>query len=246
MPKIRGIKPEFWTDEDVVELSVPARLLFIGLWNFACDNGHLPDKPKQIKMRILPADDVDVNKLLDELAHHGRISRADGTITIAKFAHHQKPHKRWWVTCETPGCNLPEGASHGPVNRGTTVAQPLNNGRPTDDVDGDVDGDGELTPTVSGPRKRGQRLTDDWRPSTETRDHLAAEFPQVDQTAEFWKFQNYWMAKSGKDATKIDWDRTYSNWIRNSAERQPTRPRSTQNTTDDLFGRAAQRLGITQ
>ena len=32
MPRIRTIKPEFWTDEKIIELSLPARLLFIGLW----------------------------------------------------------------------------------------------------------------------------------------------------------------------------------------------------------------------
>jgi hypothetical protein len=67
MPKIRGIKPDYWTDEDIVDLSIPARLLFIGLWSYACDNGHLQDKPKQIKMRVLPGDDVNAAELLREL-----------------------------------------------------------------------------------------------------------------------------------------------------------------------------------
>jgi hypothetical protein len=68
VPKIRNIKPEFWTDEKIVELSPWARLLFIGLWNFADDNGILENKPKQLKMRIFPCDDVDVGALLDEIA----------------------------------------------------------------------------------------------------------------------------------------------------------------------------------
>src|SRR5690349_8386566 len=41
MPKIRAVKPEFWTDDEIVELSAFARLLYIGLWNLACDNGHV-------------------------------------------------------------------------------------------------------------------------------------------------------------------------------------------------------------
>ena len=32
MARIRTVKPEFWTDEKVVECSIPARLLFIGLF----------------------------------------------------------------------------------------------------------------------------------------------------------------------------------------------------------------------
>ena len=77
MPKIRGVKPDYWTDEDIVDLSIPARLLFIGLWSYACDNGHLQDKPKQIKMRIFPGDDVSAAELLRELADGGRIQRVD-------------------------------------------------------------------------------------------------------------------------------------------------------------------------
>lgn len=142
MPKIRGIKPELWTDENFVELSPYARLLWIGLWNHACDNGHLQDKSKQIKMRVLPTDDVNCAELLREIEDQGLIERADGWITIPNLSHHQKPHKRWWTTCDAPGCVLPEGASHAPANRGTTVAPPKGNRVAT--ADGDGEGDGEL------------------------------------------------------------------------------------------------------
>ena len=145
MPKIRGVKPELWTDENFVELSAYARLLWIGLWNHACDNGHLQDKSKQIKMRILPTDDVNCADLLREIEGQQLIERADGWITIPNLSHHQKPHRRWWSTCEKPGCELPEGASHAPSNRGTTVVPPKRNRVATADceVDGESDGDGE-------------------------------------------------------------------------------------------------------
>ena len=67
MAKIRGFKADLWTDEDFVELSPFARLLWLGMWNYACDNGHLDDKSKQIKMRVLPTDDVNCAELLREL-----------------------------------------------------------------------------------------------------------------------------------------------------------------------------------
>jgi hypothetical protein len=41
MARIRTIKPEFWTDEKVVECSFEARLMFIGMFNFADDKGNL-------------------------------------------------------------------------------------------------------------------------------------------------------------------------------------------------------------
>lgn len=149
MAKIRGVKPELWTDESFIELSPYARLLWIGLWNYACDNGHLQDKSKQIKMRLLPTDDVNCAELLREIEGQGLIERTDGWITIPNLAHHQKPHKRWFKTCDHPACEAPEGSSWGNPKRKTTVAPPLNNGSTTvgqpfdGDVDGEYDGDGD-------------------------------------------------------------------------------------------------------
>ena len=149
MPKIRGVKPDLWTDENFVELSPYARLLWIGMWNFACDNGHLQDKSKQIKLRVLPTDPVNAAELLREIEMQGLIMRGGGWITIPNLSHHQKPHKRWWSTCDKPGCVLPEGASSAPNNRGTTVAPPKGNRGTTADVDSDGEGDGDRRTPLS-------------------------------------------------------------------------------------------------
>ena len=39
MPRKRVISPEFWTDDNILELDYTCRLLFIGLWNFCDDIG---------------------------------------------------------------------------------------------------------------------------------------------------------------------------------------------------------------
>lgn len=67
MARIRTIKPEFWTDSALMECSLNARLLFIGTWNFADDNGNLDRSAKQIKARVFPADIIDCEPLLLEL-----------------------------------------------------------------------------------------------------------------------------------------------------------------------------------
>lgn len=94
MARIRTIKPDIWTDEKFVELSTSARLLFIGLWNFADDEGRMPYSPKQIKLRILPADTVDAAALLAEMEALGLIIVyvADGEklLQIKGFTKHQK------------------------------------------------------------------------------------------------------------------------------------------------------------
>lgn len=35
------------------------------------------------------------------------------------------------------------------------------------------------------------------------------------------KFRDYWTAKAGKDAAKLDWLATWRNWCRNAAARRP-------------------------
>lgn len=67
MARIRSIKPEFWTDETVVELDYADRLFFIGLWNFADDHGYIDYRPKRIKMQVFPGDDYDVVAGLERL-----------------------------------------------------------------------------------------------------------------------------------------------------------------------------------
>lgn len=42
--------------------------------------------------------------------------------------------------------------------------------------------------------------------------------PHVDGRHETAKFIDYWTAKSGKDATKVDWVATWRNWMRKAAE----------------------------
>jgi hypothetical protein len=38
------------------------------------------------------------------------------------------------------------------------------------------------------------------------------------------KFRNYWHAKSGSGATKLDWAATWRNWILDESERQNRKP----------------------
>ena len=78
--------------------------------------------------------------------------------------------------------------------------------------------------TASMPRKRATRLPDDWKP-TEKDTAWQHEHDVDDVTArrEAEKFRDYWRAKAGRDATKIDWSATWRNWLRNVLERTPQR-----------------------
>lgn len=107
MARIRTIKPDFWTDEKIVELPMEVRLFFIGSWNFADDNGNLQRSAKKLKMQIFPADSIDCEPLIQELLTHGLLSEyeVDGEkfLHIKGFKQHQvinRPSKTGLPTIE--------------------------------------------------------------------------------------------------------------------------------------------------
>ena len=73
MARIRTIKPEFFTSEDIVNLSPLARLLYIALWCEADRDGRLSWKPKTFKMRYFPGDSTNIDKLCQELRGNGLV-----------------------------------------------------------------------------------------------------------------------------------------------------------------------------
>lgn len=80
MARIRTIKPEFWSSEQIMDLSPMARLLFIGLWNFCDDGGNHPASAKTLKAEIFPSDDItssSVQLLIDELSSNYLITPYD-------------------------------------------------------------------------------------------------------------------------------------------------------------------------
>lgn len=96
MARYRTIKPEFWSSEQVMECSPIARLMFIGIWNFADDAGRASYSPKTIKAQIFPGDDITVETIrgmIDELSSNGllRIYVVDGKEYLQVTGwHHQK------------------------------------------------------------------------------------------------------------------------------------------------------------
>ena len=59
---------------------------------------------------------------------------------------------------------------------------------------------------------RGTRLSPDWLPE--------GNFEQE----ELERFRDYWTAKAGKDAVKVDWQATWRNWLRNKRDWKPQAP----------------------
>lgn len=98
MPRTRDLRPGFFRNEELAELSPLTRLLFAGLWTIADREGRLEDRPKKIKIEVLPYDTCDVDMMLNELAHMGFIKRyvvvGQSFIKITNFSTHQKVHPK--------------------------------------------------------------------------------------------------------------------------------------------------------
>jgi hypothetical protein len=95
MARIRTVKPEFFTSEDVVALSPLARLLYVGLWCEADREGRLFWRPVSFRLRYLPTDTCDIVAVSQELIDRGLVVLyGSGLAYIPSFGKHQHINPR--------------------------------------------------------------------------------------------------------------------------------------------------------
>lgn len=97
--KIRSVRPEFFADPTLADLSHAARILYIGLWCIADDDGRGEWLPKQIDGQIFPLETVNIHALLEQLVSSERVVRyTDGDrdyFYIPTFTKYQKPNRKY-------------------------------------------------------------------------------------------------------------------------------------------------------
>lgn len=222
--RIRSIKPEFWRSPDISCLAIEDRLLFIGMWSYVDDNGVGEDRVSMIAADLF-ADDLErdpsdtfarVSRGLANLSAAGRIIRytVDGRdyVEISNWKKHQR--------IDRPGKERMPKSDHESAHIREGVAKPRETPLTgTEDQGAGDQGTGSREVAVRDPaRKRATRIPDDYMPSPHVIEDMRAECPKVDLEAEHRKFVDYWRAKAGKDATKLDWDATWRNWIRRAKD----------------------------
>ena len=185
MARIRTIKPSFFTSEDITALPPLARLLFVGLFTECDRDGRVEDRPKTLKTRLLPEDDVDVDDLLWRLVDGGLIRRYEAhgvhVIQVLKFDKHQKPHPK-----EGGSILASDGADRQKPNLNTASREkvfthpvenpssPARKGREGDLGSGDL-GSGDLECGVPDPTPthgQGVQSRGAFEPGSLPRDHL--------------------------------------------------------------------------
>lgn len=127
------------------------------MWTLACDNGHLDDDEVELKIRLLPADNVEVNDLLNEIQDLGMITRDNGVITIPNLIKHQKIDRRWFKTCDLVTCEKPNLDNNTTsTRRGHDVDSTRTRLAPDADIDidSDIEGDSEIDSDVELSKKQ--------------------------------------------------------------------------------------------
>lgn len=219
MSRIRTIKPQFFTDDELAELPLAARLLFAGLFCLADRRGRLEDRPRKIKAEVMPYDDHDVDALLWQLhQHRGRfITRyeVDGKrfIQVRNFEKHQHCHVK------EPDSSIP--APDGPD--ASTVPAPDGPDAKTSGREGNRKGkEGEeqnLPPLASLVAPKGAARQKFVPPSVEEVADFAMEkrLGSMRTVSDFHDHftANGWM--TGKNSVK-DWKAAYRRWVRREPE----------------------------
>jgi len=100
----------------------------------------------------------------------------------------------------------------------STVSPRSDSSRPEVEVEVEVEELQKLRAeaTTSKPPRvsRGTRLPSDWQPAENLKTWAEEERPDLDYELVVASFVDYWVAKPGRDGVKLDWDRTFRNWVR--------------------------------
>lgn len=215
MARIRTIKPEFFTSEDIVSLTPLARLFYVGLWCEADREGRLDWKVGTLKMRYLPGDSCDINDLANELSEAGLvvIYEVDGKTfaEIPAFTKHQVINNR--ESESTRPARVDDASSR--------VKAEGKEGREGKEGKG-KEGKDDAGASTNRPAKK---CPSDFLVSDELKAWAVGNAPLADVTAATATFRDH----TFKNAI-TDWPGAWRNWMRNDqkyamergATRRPT------------------------
>lgn len=225
MARIRSVHPGLFTDEAFMSASPLARLLMIGLWTEAWDDGVFEWKPIVIKARIFPADACDVSALLAELIELQVIKRVErggkawGMIrNFRKFQRPKKPNSSGIATADDVPFLGPEHVGSEPVPnqfRTDTEIPPQMEDGGWRREEGKEESESERASAPHPPAL----LPDDFKPDEAIA--LAQGVPTYKIASVFAKFTAHARSKRLKSA---DWQASWLKWCIDEAERREWRP----------------------
>jgi len=244
MARARNIKPSFFQNEELGELSPIERLFFIGLWTVADYKGCVELRPKRLKVQILPYDDCDIEKIVINLDKSGVIRNysVQGVryIKIINFERHQNPHKNE----REAGSDIPDISTESLCcnGNGSIEINPEQDGTdPADSLFPITDSPFPIAETPNKEKRQtATRLPTDWQPDQEYLAFCRTARPDLDPHKVADSFRDYWISAPGTKGKKQDWMATWRNWVRNQRQERPQTLNfmdDRKNTLDQLTGR---------
>lgn len=243
MARIRTIKPEFFRHEGLQDLEVanPGKypmMVFAGLWGHCDKDGRFEWRPRQLKLDILPFLPFDMADVLALLESAGFVESYEVDGKKYGVIHSFKEHQR------LSGKESQEGGKHPEPNinndrsnreapgkhQGSNGEQPESQegkGREGNGVkgrEGEEEGSGTATsPAAPATTAKASRLPNDWKLPKAWGEWAQKERPawtadQIRQVAD--KFRDHWIGIGGQKGTKLDWEATWRNWVRNEGDQK--------------------------
>lgn len=249
MPRIRTIKPEFFTSPDTAQLDFPARIFYEALWCWADDFGVGETNLNGLLGFAFPDTDnftaQDVRRFCADVARIMRVTfytvRGRHYYAIPTWDEHQKTERRTtrrkYPTPDDPDATpdqriyaCADSAPDMPRKNGAESALEQGN-RGTGEQGKEIlvaQVSAAPTPVEDAPAgatKQGRYIEPDWQPSESTVVWAKTNYSHLDLPAEHQRFVNYWLGESGQKARKRNWDRAFMNWLSNSRgnRNSPTR-----------------------
>lgn len=167
----------------------------------------IPADTQWVSKRLRVGSEVIDTVLADmfELTEEGwRHARCDKEIAhYHQLAERNRANGKRGGRPKTKGEN-PDGSQSEPTGKPTNNHKPITNNQ---------------EPLVKA--KRATRLSPDFELPIEWVNWVADNKPEVNAYQTFEQFKDYWIAKAGADAAKLDWFSTWRNWVRRDTARKP-------------------------
>lgn len=154
MARIRSIKPEFFRHHELYlaekESRLPLRVAFSGLWLCADKEGRFKWKPVQLKLDVLPYDDIDFSDVLNNLENTGFIKKYESGGKEYGWIPSFKEHQRITGSEATSESKLPcPPTTYEEINNKETIRKQQGNNK--DDKEGKGrEGEKELYKGIDG------------------------------------------------------------------------------------------------
>lgn len=208
------IDDSFWSHPKTLAVSSDAIALWVRAGSYSCQ--HLTDgRIKRAALPLFGLPDSAVEELLevvlwevdgDDLVFHDWADYQETSEAVKE--RRQRARDRMRVV----RANKERTAHERALEQSAKFAESSLNPDPTrPDPTRPVEPNGSTRET---PRTRGTRIPEPFIVNGEMRSWAAEEVPDLDVDRSTRAFVDYWRAKAGKEATKVDWVATWRNWLR--------------------------------